>query len=174
LYQFPACWVDFRGKHDDYADYWQNAVNALKANRQHCIEQGKSYGYPENLWGWTACAGPRGYQGWAASFNGTISPSAVAASLPFIPDLALPTLLFMYAEYGDKIWGRYGFTNSFNPSVDWYSDRYIGIDQGNMVLMIENFRNGMVWEEFMQIPYVQTGMDRAGFVPADQDLGDYP
>jgi len=168
LYQFPACWFDFRRKKDHYADYWENGVNALKANRRICINWGKEHHYPEELWGWTACNGPDGYQGFMHPYNGTIAPSAVAASMPFIPDLSLPTLKYMYDKYSDKIWGKYGFTDAFNPYQNWYDDRFLGIDQGNMVLMLENFRSGMVWKEFMSVPYVKEAMKKAGFLQNKQ------
>ena len=164
LYQFPACWVDFRGKKDHYADYWQNGMNALKANRQYCLEWEKLHDYPEELWGWTACAGRDGYLGFSAPFNGTVAPSAVAASMPFIPELSLPTLRFMYENYKNKIWGKYGFVDAFNTGQNWYDDGYIGIDEGNMVLMLENFRSELVWKEFMSVTYVKEGMKKAGFM----------
>ncbi len=164
LYQFPACWIDFKGKEDGYADYWQNAINALTANRQYCLDWAKQNNYPDTLlWGWTACAGQSGYLGFGAPYNGTVAPSAVAASLPFVPNLALPTLRYMYEKYSDKIWGEYGFTDSFNPAQNWYDTGYISIDEGNIVLMLENFRSGGVWNEFMKIPYIQTALQKAGF-----------
>lgn len=103
LYQFPACWIDFKEKHDDYANYWQNAIAALKANRQYCLDQSANYSYG-SLWGWTACDGPNGYQGYGDPFNGTIAPSAVAASIPFIPEYAIPTLKSTYDSYYTQIW----------------------------------------------------------------------
>ena len=69
----------------------------------------------------------------------------------------------MYDKYSNKIWGQYGFTDSFNPEENWYDTGYIGIDEGNMVLMLENFRSGGVWNEFMKIPYIQTALQKAGF-----------
>lgn len=163
LYQFPACWFNFNGIKDNYADYWQNGINALTANRRFCISWAQRTSADTLLWGWTACAGENGYLGYGAPFNGTVAPSAVAASIPFIPKLALPTLKYMYDKYSGKIWGQYGFTDSFNPEENWYDSGYIGIDEGNMVLMLENFRSGGVWNEFMKIPYVQTALQKAGF-----------
>ncbi len=163
LYQFPACWFNFNGMRDNYADYWQNAANALTANRHLCLIWARQNYADTLLWGWTACDGENGYLGYGVPFNGTVAPSAVAASLPFIPTLALPTLKYMYDKYSDKIWTPYGFTDSFNPEENWYDTRYTGIDEGNMVLMLENFRSGGVWNEFMNIPYIQTALQKAGF-----------
>ena len=163
LYQFPACWYDFRGKKDKYADYWGNGVNALKANKRFSNEWGSAHGYPDEMWGWTACAGKNRYLGFSAPFDGTIAPSAVAASIPFIPEMAIPSLKYMYQKYSDKIWGKYGFVDSFNPSQEWYDDGFLGIDKGNEVLMLENFRSGFIWQEFMKNPYVMEGMKKAKF-----------
>lgn len=168
LYQFPACWIDFRNKHDKYANYWLNAAAALKANRQFCLDASASAGWPP-LWGWTACDGKNGYLMWGTPFDGTVAPSAVAASIPFIPEDAIPMLKKMYEDYGEKVWGKYGFVNSFNVAQNWYDNDYIGIDQGNIVLSIENFRTGMVWREFMEIPYVKEGMRKAGFVSYQEE-----
>jgi hypothetical protein len=163
LYQFPLCWMDFKNIHDDYANYWDNAVAALGANRKFCLDEAARNGWSE-LWGWTACDGREGYLGYRSTFDGTVSPSAVAASVVLIPEYAIPMLEKMRGEYGGRIWGEYGFTNAFNPSQGWYDDDYIGIDQGNTVLMLEAFRSGSVWDEFMRVPYVITGLSKAGFV----------
>jgi len=162
LYQFPACWIDFRDKHDNYANYWNEFTAALKANMDFCIDESVGNGWPA-LWGWTACDGKNGYLGYRDTFDGTVAPSAVAASLPFMPEEALSMLKSMYEEYGSQIWREYGFVNSFNPSQNWYDHDYVGIDQGNLVLMIEAFRSGSVWEEFMSNTYVVEGLRRAGF-----------
>lgn len=165
LYQFPACWIDFRGKKDHYADYWQNGINALTANRQYCLDWAEKNNYPDKmLWGWTACAGKDHYMGFDTPYNGTIAPSAVVASLPFIPNYAMPTIKRMYEKYGNEIWGKYGFTDAFNLVQNWYDKGYISIDEGNTVLMIENFRDGGVWKEFMNISYIKHAMEKAGFV----------
>jgi len=163
LYQFPACWYDFRNTKDKYANHWDVAVNALKANRRYTQNWGSMVGYSEELWGWTACAGRNGYIGFSKPYNGTLAPSAVIASLPFLPEESLRSIKYMYENYGDKIFGKYGFVDSFNPHQDWYDDGYIGIDKGNEVLMIENYRNNGVWIVFMKNPYVIDGMIKAGF-----------
>lgn len=163
LYQFPACWIDFRNKQDEYANYYQNAMRALKANRNYCLDKNEEKGFADNLWGWTACDGKSGYRGYGKPYNGTVSPSAVAASVPFIPNKAIDALQYMYDEYSSEAWGQYGFVNSFNPTEDWYDEDYIGIDKGNTVLLLEDFRSGQVWNEFMEIPYIQNALNKAGF-----------
>ncbi|MEC3905719.1 glucoamylase family protein [Tamlana sp. 2201CG12-4] len=163
IYQFPACWYDFRNKSDDYVDYYKMSINALKANKEYTNSWGYAHGYPEELWGWTAIAGRDGYLGFSHPYNGTLAPSAVLASLSFIPEESLRAIKYMYQNYGDKIFKEYGFVDSFNPYQNWYDDTYLGIDKGNEVLSIENYRSGSIWKRFMDIPYVQTGMKKAKF-----------
>ena len=167
LYQFPACWYDFKNKKDKYANHWKVAVNALKANKRYTENWGQIVNYPRELWGWTACAGRDGYIGFSKPYNGTLAPSAVLASLPFLPEESLESIKFMYENYGDKIWREFGFVDSFNPHQNWYDDGFLGIDKGNEVLMIENFRNGGVWRYFMENPYVIDGMNKAKFIKID-------
>jgi hypothetical protein len=169
LYQFPACWYDFRNKQDRYANYWEVSVNALKANRRYTQDWGSKVGYSEELWGWTACAGRDGYIGFSKPYNGTLAPSAVVASLPFLPEESLSSIKYMVETYGDRIWGKYGFVDAFNPHQDWYDDGFLGIDKGNEVLMIENFRSEGVWRNFMRNPFVQKGLEQAEFSPIVQD-----
>ncbi|MCD6202188.1 MAG: hypothetical protein J7K46_10320 [Bacteroidales bacterium] len=163
LYQFPACWYDFRNKKDNHANYWEVSVNALKANQRYTQNWGTMVDYQKELWGWTACAGRDGYLGFSKPYNGTLAPSAVIASLPFLPVESLRSIKFMYEMFGGKIWGKYGFFDAFNPHQNWYDDGYIGIDKGNEVLMIENFRCEGIWKVFMKNPYVIEGMRKAGF-----------
>ena len=91
------------------------------------------------------------------------------ASLPFLPEESLRSITFMFETYGDRIWGKCGFVDSFNPHQEWYHDGFLGIDKGNEVLMIENFRSEGVWRTFMQNPFVQNGLERAKFAPVVHD-----
>ena len=163
LYQFPACWFDFRGKKDKYGiDYWAMGINALKSNRRHCQEWAKKEN-DNTSWGWNACEGRDDYLGFGRPYDGTISPSAVAGAIPYFPEVAIADLRDLYERYQDKAFLKWGFVESFNPYQSWYNDGYLGLDQGNLVIMIENYRTGLVWEETMRSPYVQTGMKQAGF-----------
>lgn len=164
MYQFPSCWYDFRNKEDKYANYWDISTNALKANKRYTNNWGYANGYPEQLWGWTACVGRDGYLGFSHPYNGTLAPSAVIASLPFLPEESLRSIKYMKEKYGNKIWGKYGFVDSFNPSQNWYDDGYLGIDKGNEVLMIENYRSESIWKRFMENLYVKEGMKKAKFI----------
>jgi hypothetical protein len=103
--------------------------------------------------------------------DGTISPAAAGGSLPFAPEIVIPSLKGMKNRYGERVWREYGFVDSFNPTYvtaatgpwGWFDGDYLGIDQGPLVLMIENFRNGFVWNVMKRNPYVVRGLERAGF-----------
>ena len=183
-YQYSHCWVDFRNKHDAYADYWQNSINAVKENRLFCINNSNVYAtYGENCWGLTACDGPCGYTGYGSCPNyyhdGTIAPTGAGGSVALAPDIAIPALWYMYETYGGKIWGKYGFKDAFNLDTNvylngcqpWWDEDYIGIDEGAIILMIENYRSGLVWNDFMQSEYTKKAMDDVGFVTPTFDTG---
>ena len=172
IHQFSHIFVDFRGKKDRLGyDYWVSSVNATKANRQFCIDNSSRYEtYGENSWGLTASDGPEGYRAYGApparyidEQDGTVAPSAPAASIVFTPELSLNALKYMYREHSGKIWGRYGFSNAFNLHRDWFGNDVIGIDLGATLLMIENHRSGLIWDHFMRLEPIQRAMSKAGF-----------
>jgi len=175
-HQYSHVWIDFRHIQDAYMlgraiDYFENSRRATLAQRSYCISNpGLWVGYGPNLWGLTACDDPFGYSAHGApptqNDNGTIAPTAVAGSLPFAWDVCIPALHHLWDVYGAQLWGPYGFRDAFNPTFNWWDPDYIGIDQGPIVLMIENYRTEAVWKRFMQIPYVQAGLAKAGFAPA--------
>ncbi len=169
-YQFSQAWVDFRNINDNGINYWDNSVNAIKANRKFCLDNASSHkGYGEDGWGLTAGDGPGGYKGYGARpaehivQDGTINPYGMAASMPFCPDISKRSLKSLYGKYGDRIYGQYGFKAGFNLDKRWWSNSYIGIDQGITVLMIENHRTGMVWDYFMRNSCVRSWMESCGF-----------
>ncbi len=159
VYQYPQIWVNFKNIKDN--DYWQNAVDATYANRQFCIDnKDKFKTYSETSWGLTASIGPEGYKAYGANpehniHDGTVAPSAVAGSVPFAPEICIPTLQYMYQTYGSKLYGFYGFKDAYNIDKNWFADKYVGINQGISVLMIENYINGFVWNYFMELPAVK-------------------
>ena len=119
--------------------------------------------YTENIWGLSASDSQNGYIAWGApprdaAINGTVVPYAVAGSLMFTPDISLPALKEMKRIYGDKIYGRYGFADAFNPANGWVNPDVIGIDQGITLLSAENLRSGAVWRWFMQNPEARNAL----------------
>ncbi|MDZ7267733.1 MAG: GDSL-type esterase/lipase family protein [candidate division KSB1 bacterium] len=174
-HQYSHCWIDFRGIQDEYmrargSDYFENSRRATLAQRAYCIANpGGWLGYGENVWGITACDGPNGYKARGApppeNEDGTIAPTAAGSSMPFTPRESLAALRHFYDYYGPSLWTRYGFRDAFNLTRNWWAPNIIGIDQGPMIVMIENYRSGRVWRRFMQNPDIQRGLQRAGFMP---------
>lgn len=174
-HQYSHCWVDFRNIRDAYMlgkdlDYFENSRRATLAQRAYSIANpGGWVGYRDSLWGITASDDPFGYSARGAppaeNDNGTIVPTAALSSIPFAPEACLPVAHFLWDYYRPALWGPYGFRDAFNPTFGWWGPDVIGIDQGPIAIMIENYRTGSVWRRFMQIPYVRTGLERAGFVP---------
>jgi len=174
-HQYSHCWIDFRNIQDIYMrskgiDYFENSRRATLAQQAYCIENPSGFtGYGEFIWGLTACDDPFGYSAHGAppaqNDNGTIAPTAPAGSIVFAPEIVIPTLNALYDIYGSSIWSTYGFKDAFNPTFSWVGTDYLGIDQGPIVLMIENYLNGRVWARMMQDDDIQRGLDRAGFEP---------
>lgn len=169
-HQFAHAWFDFRGRRDDYADYFQNSVDATLAQRDWCADQAWRFSHwSRALWGVTASDSVGGYVAWGGpalvtgKVDGTVVPCAPAGSLPFAPRECLVALREMRAVGGERVWGRYGFADAFNPQTGWVASDVIGIDQGITLVMAENLRSGLVWENFMRAPEVRRGMRLAGF-----------
>lgn len=135
-HQFSHAFIDFRGKRDAFADYFENSVQATLANRQFCIDSAGSFRtYGKDSWGLTASIGPDGYKAYGAPpgpalHDGTVAPSAAAASLVFTPKQSLSALKYWYSTYRDRLWGRYGFADSFNLDRDFFASDAFAINQG--------------------------------------------
>jgi hypothetical protein len=177
-HQFPQHWIDLRNIHDDYADYYLNSKIATLANRQFCINNSRNFkSYGPDSWGLTACDGPGGYKVYGALpatapavHDGTVAPTAAAGSMMFTPEESLAALRFMYDNYNDKIWGRYGFSDAYNITRNWYAKDVIGIDVGAMILGIENARTGFIWDLFMQNECINTSLDKIGFEGGTKEI----
>lgn len=178
-HQYSHCWVDFRHIGDAYINakgitYFENSRRATLAQREYCIANpGQFAGYSSNVWGLTACDGP-GSAGFfayiargappAENDDGTIAPTAAGGSLSFTPEYSLPSLRYFYDQYRTNIWTGYGFRDAFNLQANWWGPDVLGIDQGPIVLMAENYRSQRVWKLFMQNAEIQRGLKAAGFV----------
>ncbi len=157
--------LDPRGLVDRYADYWQQNVRHVRINRAHCIANpGRFAGYGEACWGLTASDDPAGYSAHAPdNDNGTISPTAAIASLPYAPAEVMTVLRHLLKRHGKRVWRELGFIDAFCESENWYADTFLAIDQGPIIVMIENHRTGLLWKLFMAVPEVQAGLRRLGF-----------
>lgn len=157
--------LDPRNLKDDYADYWQHNVNHTLINRQYCIENPKNYkGYGENCWGLTASYSVKGYAAHSPNEDlGVISPTAALSSFPYTPEESMKVVRYLYDSLGEKVFGEYGFYDAFSEEQDWYLPRYLAIDQGPAVVMIENYRTGLLWKLFMGAPEVQVAKEKLGF-----------
>ncbi|CAN5309170.1 glucoamylase family protein [soil metagenome] len=192
-HQYSQMFIDYRGIKDEYMtkkgiDYFENSRRATYANRQYCITNSAGWtGYEKNVWGLTACDGPgndgnanpnisfMGYSARGAAQryvqdDGTIAPTAAGGSIPFAPEICIAALKAMKSKYGRQIYSKYGFIDAFNFSIvnkdgttGWVDSDYIGIDQGPIVIQIENYRNGFVWELMKKNKYIVEGLKKTGF-----------
>jgi len=186
-HQFSQAFIDFRGLADKYMkgkgiDYFENSRRATYIQRQYATDNPKGWtGYDSLCWGVTASDGPPdkynfedkkflGYAGRGTSgpeYNyfddGTIAPYASLSSLPFAPEIVLPTIKSINKKYGKKLWGKYGYYDAFNPTAKWFDNDFLGIDEGPLLIMVENFRTGLVWNYVMKDPIIQKGLNKLGF-----------
>ena len=190
-YQYPGCWIDFRGINDAATkklgfDYFENGKRILMAQHAYALANPMGWrDYGKDCWGLTACDGPgnskkefhgkkaefRGYsmRGGPNGFDdGTIAPTAIAASVPYAPEVIIPTLK-KWKENRPEVWGDCGFHDAFNPSWDeskpsgWVDPSYLGIDQGPVIIMLENYRSGFLWNLMKRNDVFLNGLKRSGF-----------
>ena len=157
--------IDPRGLKDRYADYWEQNVAHTSINRAHCIANPNRFeGYGGDCWGLTASDTVDGYTAHSPNNDrGVISPTAALSSMPYSPAESLAALRCFSTAMGGQLWGEYGFKDAFSPAHDWIAQSYLAIDQGPIVVMLENFRSGLMWRLFMSCPEVATGLARLGF-----------
>ena len=211
-HQYSHVWIDFRGIQDRFMrgkgiDYFENSRRATYSQRAYASDNPQGCrDYGADVWGLTACDGPvdkvlpfgreerqfhsywaRGASAVRINDDGTIAPTAAGGSIPFAPEIAIPALRAMRERYGERLFGKYGFLDSFNPSftfgdvklthgqvldgIGWVDSDYLGIDQGPILLMSENHRSALVWELMKKNPYVKVGLERAGFSGGWLDSG---
>ncbi len=191
IHQLSHMWIDLRGIQDEYMrgkgiDYFENSRRAVYIQQQYAIRNPRGFkGYGEYIWGLTASDGPgparkkiggrwRRFYDYSARGipngpdDGTLAPWAVVASLPFAPEIVLPSIEYFDQTFPEMT-SKYGFKCSFNPTFssasgkDWISKGYYGLDQGPIVLMIENYRTNFLWRLMRRCPYIIDGLRRAGF-----------
>ncbi len=159
--------LDPRGLKDKYADYWMENKNQAMINYTWCVKNPKNFkGYGANSWGLTASYSVKGYAGHAPNQKndlGVISPTAALSSMPYTPEQSMAAMKHWYTDMKEKVYGPYGFFDAFSEEANWYTPRYLAIDQGPIVVMMENYRSGMLWNLFMSAPEVKQGLKKLGF-----------
>ena len=165
LAQYSFLGLDPRGLRDRYADYWAQNVAHARINRAWCVRNPKGFaGYGPDCWGLTASDSPGGYDAHSPTNDlGVITPTAALGAFPYVPAEAMRVLRHFYHGLGDRIWGDYGFIDAFSESAGWYAGSHLAIDQGPIVVMIENARSGLLWRLLMSCPEVLGGLRRLGF-----------
>lgn len=163
--QYSFLGLDPRGLKDNYADYWEQNRNHTLINHAYCVENPKAFkGYGENCWGLTASDTYDGYDAFSPTNDGgTITPTAALSAFPYTPEYSMKALKHFYYDLGDKIWGQYGFVDAFNETKNWYAQSNLAIDEGPIVVMIENYRSGLLWKLFMSCPEIKAGLKKLGF-----------
>lgn len=157
--------LDPRNLTDSYANYWEQNRNHSLINREHCIRNPNKFrGYSANSWGLTASDTYFGYDAHSpTNDNGTITPTAAISSFPYTPEYSMQALKHFYFDLGDKLWSEYGFIDAFNETKQWYAKSHLAIDQGPIIVMIENYRSGLLWKLFMSCPEISQGLTKLGF-----------
>jgi hypothetical protein len=151
---------------DLYANYWEQNQNHTLINYSYCVANPKKhYGYSNKCWGLTAS--DNNLSGYAAhepnNDPGVISPTAALSAMPYTPENSMRALKFFYYKLGDKMFKEQGFVDAINLNDQWFANSYLAIDQGPIIVMIENYRSGLCWNLFMSCPEVKTGMKKCGF-----------
>jgi hypothetical protein len=162
---YSFCGLDPHGLKDRYADYWDLNSRHVRINRAHCVANPQGHkGYGESCWGLTASDDPDGYLAHAPDVdNGTISPTAALASLAYAPAEVMRVLRHFLTVHGTRIWRDYGFVDAFCEERGWFAETFLAIDQGPIVVMMENHRTGLLWKLFMSVPEVQAALRALDF-----------
>ena len=164
--QFSFMGFDPRGKRDDFANYFENNRSIALINRAYCMENPGHYlGYGPDCWGLSAGLNSGGGRPLPRSDNGTICISAALGSFPYTPAESMAALKHFYRDLGAKTWGAYGFSDGFNQSEDWFEASWLGLNQAVITVMIENYRTGLIWKEFMSNPEIRPALTAMGFKP---------
>jgi hypothetical protein len=168
-HQYSQAWIDFRNRRDQgFVDFFSNSVNATRANQQYSLNLDLPNTFGKDIWGITASDGPKGYRiyGELKAFDpvdGTVAPAAPGGSLMFTPDISIPALKAIRERFGDRVFGRYGFVDGYNPTLNWFDTDVVGIDVGITLLSAENLLTGDVWHWFMANEAPTRALELIGF-----------
>lgn len=158
---------DPRGKRDRYTNYFENNRLITLINHRYCIANPGGYeGYSADFWGLTASDDHTGYLAHEAtphSDNGTVTPTGALSSFPYTPEESMRALKHLYRERGAELWDIFGFRDAINPTQGYVSSIFMGLNQAPIVVMIENYRSGLLWKLFMSNPEIQPALEKLGF-----------
>jgi exo beta-1,2-glucooligosaccharide sophorohydrolase (non-reducing end) len=164
--QFSFMGFDPRGKQDAYTDYFRNNRNIALINHAYCVDNPlKHTGYGSDCWGLSAGINSGGGRPLPRDDNGTICCSAALGSFPYTPKESMAALKHFYRDLGAKTWGIYGFHDGFNESENWFEPVWMGLNQAVITVMIENYRTGLIWKNFMANPEIHPALEAIGFTP---------
>ena len=159
---------------DRYTIYFENNRNLARINFAYCVKNPGQYkGYGPDTWGLTASDDQLGYLGHGpatSTDDGTITPTAALSSFPYTPQESMAAFKHFYRDLGSRLWGIYGPRDAFNLGRDWFSPVYMGLDQAPIVVMVENYRTGLVWKQFMSNPEIAPMLARISASPATQPV----
>lgn len=157
--------LDPRNLEDQYGNYWEQNVNHSRINQQHAAQNPRNYvGYGAASWGFTASDNHEGYSAHSPTNDlGVITPTAAISSILYTPEASVEALRHFFYLLGDKLWGAYGFYDAINPTEEWIADSYLAIDQGPIIIMIENHRTALLWNLFMSDGEIIDGLNTLGF-----------
>jgi len=163
--QYSFMGLDPTNLADRYTNYWEQNKNHTLINRAWCLDNPQKFkGYGPNCWGLTASDNFEGYNAHAPGNDlGVITPTAALSAFPYTPEYSMQALKHFYFDLGDKIWSDYGFVDAFSETNNWYAKNYLAIDQGPIIVMIENYRTGLLWKLFMSCPEIQNGLKKLDF-----------
>jgi hypothetical protein len=156
---------DPRGWRDPHCNYFENNRAISRIHYAYAVANpGHHTGYGESVWGLTACRGPDGYQAFEPrNDNGTVAPTAALSSMPYTPRESMAALKHYYYTLGHRLWGDFGFKDAFNLDRNWFEPGYLAIDQGPIVVMIENHRTGLCWRLFMANEEIPRALGPSGW-----------
>ncbi|UBZ08738.1 beta-glucosidase [Salegentibacter mishustinae] len=178
----PLFWAHYsylglnpKGLEDKYANYWDLNVNHTRINYEYTQENPNDFEtYNENSWGLTASYTRNendgiGYTAHSPDTDrGVVSPTAAISSIPYTPEVSMNAMRYFFEDQNELLWGPAGFYDAFSlEGEDWVAPKYLAIDQGPQVVMIENYRSGLIWDLFMGAPEVKNGLEKLGFNTAD-------
>lgn len=157
--------LDPQGLKEGGVDFWEQNKAHTEINYRYCVANPKKFeGYGSRCWGLTSSDSPNGYDAHSPENDlGVISPTAAISSMPYTPGPSMQAMRYFYGQMRERLWSKYGFYDAFSPSTGWVANSHLAIDQGPIIIMLENHRTGLLWKYFMRNEDVKSGLRKLGF-----------